>query len=299
MKRIRLLRRLALGLGLLGVLSEVGARAQVAPGSRAQVSAVVTAEAAEGFRVPQVRLPNAAVARRINRQLLRYVTANFRSIDSTAAPARQLYQAARECCYDQETKGWRAGGDGLTAVSYTVLLNQDYLLSLEFSDDEGGLTQPETHHLTFDLRTGRRLTLTDLLADPPAELNRRLGWAVNRRLREELANVAAAYGDSTTIDYVAQLYGFYGRDEWNTTPRHDFTSPAVPDSLYDYDQLVKYELAEFALRPQALLLFHPVGMSRLNLEFLPSETYTFPFERLHPRGLLVLLATKAKLAKRR
>lgn len=293
MRRIK--RWLLLGLLLSGVL--LGGRAQaqaatpVAPGSRAQVYAVATTAVDARFQVPQVRLPNAAVARRINRVLLRDFTGYFDTVDSAASPARQLRQAARECCYDEATKSWREfGNGGLTATAYTVLLNQDFLLSLAVSHDNADRTEPGGPHFTFDLRTGRLLTLADLLADPPAQLNQRLGRAINRRLRDDLASVAAEYGDSTTIDNVARLYGFYGVDEWNTTPQHQ---PAA-------DTVVNYRYPdEFALRPQALLLFFTIGMARVEFEFLPDDTYIFPYERLHPRGLLVAVAEKAKRVKPR
>lgn len=278
--------RCLLGFGLLaeplGALAQQGALT-----GRAVVYQVPARGEAARFQVPQVRLANTVAAQRINRLLLR-VTLDV--VDSTASPQRQLYQAARECCYDQETKSWRAGGDGLTGTGYRVLLNQDFLLSLAFSHEYGGLEWPGGSYLTFDLRTGRCLTLADLLIDPPAELNRRLAGAINRRLRADLADVAANYGDLATIDRVAQLYGFYGVDEWNTTPQHQpaaDTAASVPPARQTYP-------ADFALQPNALLLFFSVGMARVEFEFLPDDTYVFPYSRLHPRGLLVAVAKKAK-----
>lgn len=79
-------------------------------------------------------------------------------------------------------------------------------------------------------------------------------------------------------------------DEWNTTPQHQ---PAA-------DTVVNYQYPdEFALRPQALLLFFTIGMARVEFEFLPDDTYIFPYERLHPRGLLVAVVKKAKRVKPR
>ncbi|GAA3950770.1 hypothetical protein [Hymenobacter algoricola] len=146
------------------------------------------------------------MARRINRQLRRYITSEFSTVDSTASPHRQLYQAARQCCYDEEQQLWRAGVDGPTGTEYSVLLNRGGGLSIAFQNEYQGLPEPATHHLTLDLRTGRRLSLADLGADPPAQLRQRLGAAVSRRLRDELAHVAARYGDPTVIGHVAELY---------------------------------------------------------------------------------------------
>lgn len=156
---------------------------------------------------------------------------------------------------------------------------------IRFQRDSQGFSEPATQHLTFNLRTGRPLTLAELVAelvaDPPAQLERRLGLAISRRLHDERANLVASYGgDSTLIAHVAQLYGI---EHWNTTPqaalRLDMGScPAMArgESLF--------YLTECALRPDALLI-HPVGMPRLGFEFLPDELHVFPYDRLQPRAI--------------
>jgi hypothetical protein len=257
-------------------LAAANSQAQRAPGRQAQVRTIV---GSTRFEVPQVKLPNVAVATRINRQLLRYARAEFSTVDSTASPQRQLYQAARECCYDKDEKIWMAAGDGLTATTYQVLLNQDYLLSLEFQHDYQGRSELATHHLTFDLRTGRLLTLADLLADSPAQLQGRLAAAVSRRLHDELAAVVASSGDSTEAAYVASLYGL---EPWDTTLQHDLR--------FNAENIPVVSPLEFALRRDAVLLFQPIGMSRVNIPYLPDERYVFLFGRLHPRGLLLAVA---------
>ncbi|RAK70204.1 hypothetical protein [Hymenobacter edaphi] len=270
------------------LLSGAESQAQVAPGSQATVAPVATTGPAARFQVPQVKLPNAAVARRINRELLRLVAEQHGLENSGASPRRQLVAAARECCYDEETERWRAGGDGLTELEYAVLLNQDYLLSFEFQRYYQGLNDPATQHLTFDLRTGNLLSVTDLLADSPVRLRRRLRAAVSRRLRNELAQVAANYGDSAAVAHVAELYQLAN---WNAAPARGLAEDlAAPDEDFP-DHL------EFALTPQELLLFHPVGMARLDFEFLPDETYRFPYERVQPKGLLLVVARKASAGK--
>ncbi|GAB3833384.1 hypothetical protein [Hymenobacter jeollabukensis] len=266
------------------LLSGAGAQAQVAPGSQASVAPVATTGPAARFQVPQVKLPNAAVARRINQELLRLVVEQHGLENATASPRQLLTAAARECCYDELTERWRAGGNGLTELEYTVLLNQDYLLSVEFQLYYQGLNYPATQHLTFDLRTGNLLRVTDLLADSPLQLRRRLRAAVSRRLREELSQVAANYGDSATVAHVAELYQLAN---WNAAPARGLAEDlAAPDEDFP-------EHLEFALTPKELLLFHPVGMSRLDFEFLPDEMYRFPYERVQPKSLLVPIARKA------
>lgn len=176
----------------------------------------------------------------------------------------------------------------MTGAEYRVLLNQGFLLSLAI--DKAFIynhEDNETEHITFDLRTGRRLTLADVVADPPAQLSRRFDGAISRRLWDDLAGVAAEYGDSATIAYVASLYGLY---DWNTpTARVPYSN-----TVAEVQWLLS---ADFALQPNALLLFHRVGIERINAEFWPDDTYTFPFARLHPRGLLIPLAKAAQAKK--
>lgn len=288
---------------LLGGVGEVSA--QEAPGSRAQVYAVPTTGEAGRFQVPQVKLPDATIASRINRTLLRH----FRNrgfgadeIDSTASPRQQLRQAVRVCCFDESSQAWMAGGQGFSNTEYTVLLNQGHLLSLAFMDSWQGLEQPGGPHLTFDLRTGRVLTVADLVADPPAQLSRRLQAAISRRLRDELGKAVEIYGDdSSRIDDVARLYQL---EHWDTTPKRGLVFDMADGThMTDDEASFSLKLREFALTPDALLLFYTVGMSRVNFEFLPDETYTFPWARIQPLPILapVVQASQArpKTAKRR
>ena len=234
-------------------------RAQPALGSVARVCTMTNGRD-QRFRVPQVRLLNATVARRINRQLLRQCIHYIGGVDSMASPRQQLRQASLECCYDAESKMWMAGGTGYTGTDYQVLLNQGFLLSFAFGKDNNCLTEMEAEHLTFDLCTGKRLTLGDIVADPPAQLYRRFGAAIDRRLKDELAAVAALYGDSATIAYVAQLYGF---DDWNTPVKQQFVADSNASAPW-------YKTADFALDTDVLLLFHNVQASRIDIPFVPS-----------------------------
>jgi hypothetical protein len=249
---------------------------------------------AQRFEVPQVKLPNVAATKRINRTLMRHFRErSYGEVDSTLSPSRQLRQAVRQCCFDKDSQSWMAAGLGLSSTSYGVLLNQDYLLSLAFSDSEGGLEQPGGPHLTFDLRTGRLLKLGDLVADPPAQLGRRLEAAISRRLRDELGKAVENYGDdSSRIDDVARLYNI---ETWDTTPRRGMT---LDTKGTGDDSQASYTYFEFALTPDALLLFYTVGMSRHSFEFLPDETYTFPWARLQPRPILLPLVQAAEAGKK-
>ena len=61
--------------------------AQAGPGEKAPVFTVTQGQPAS-FRMPRVRLPDAAVARRINRPRRRWVPSYFRTPDPAASPRR-------------------------------------------------------------------------------------------------------------------------------------------------------------------------------------------------------------------
>jgi hypothetical protein len=240
---------------------------------------------ADRFAVPQVRLADATVAKRINRQLLRGVLGESdATVDARLSPQRQLYQAARECCYDADSKTWAAAGGGLTGSWYTVLLNRAGLLSLSLTKQYTGAHHTfDTEFFTFDLRTGHRLALADVVADPPAQLVRRMQGAINRRYGEALAAAAAIRSDSATLTEMAELF------HWDWKARRvrwfagDTSVAALALTAGDPD------VETFALTPTALLLFHNAGFHRLSQAPQPDDTYRFPYARLHVKPLLQLL----------
>lgn len=260
-------------LGGVEARAQAQARTQTkaASGSRAQVYRVPATGEATRFEVPQVRLPDAAAARRINATLVRLlISSEAGGIDSAASVMQQLRQASRECCYDPDTRQWTVG-HGLTGCGYQVLFNQGGLLSLAYTSQfTGAYSWERTSHVTFDLRTGRVMALADLVADAPAQLQRRMRNAINRRLADELRKTAATYGDSATVAYVAEQF------QWDWATRQ--VKPALGDGLAD--------LTEFALTPQKLLLFYRVDFPHINLNFEPDDTYRFAYPGLLPRPLL-------------
>lgn len=242
-----------------------------APGPAAHVYAVPTSGEASRFQVPQVRLANTAAARRINRQLLRLVLAGeFEGVDSTASPQWQLAQAAHECCYDADAKQWLAAGQGFTGCSYKVLFNQGGLLSLGIMTQyTGAYSWEQPQYLTFDLRTGRLLTLADVVADSPDQLSQRLSWAINRRLGDELAQLAKYGEDTARIAYAAEQFQWDQKTHQSKNPNLGLGDPA-----------------EFALTPQRLLLFYRVGFPHAALDLEPDDTYRFAYRTLHLRPRL-------------
>lgn len=272
---------------LLGglLLSGLGALAQAAPGGRAQVYGVTEAD----FIVPQVRLADAAVARRINRTLLRLIVrANADDIDSLGTPRQQLRQADRDSRYDAETKVLRRYGQGLVGADYATLLNQDFLLSFAFTlEFLGAYPSQATQHVTFDLRTGRQLRLADIIADPPAQLTLRMEGAINRRVGEHLGQLAA---DPTNKGEMTNLVE---RFHWRADARRVvFEAAGRPNGAPGI------ALEEFALTPRALLLFYRFELPHVIQNFEPDDTYRFPYARVRPRGPLVPLAHAAGAPKK-
>ncbi|RZK26316.1 MAG: hypothetical protein EOO63_14855 [Hymenobacter sp.] len=219
------------------------------------------------YNVPQVALPNAVVARRINQRLARLLVQceDPDAVDSLATLPRQLQQAKRASDFD-ENKQLLANSQGFIGCSYTVLLNQGGLLSLAYQCDfRWNQEASTTGHVTFDLRTGRPLRLAQLVADSATQLQRRMQAAINRRLKEHLAEITEEYGDSVTVAYVADRYGW------------DWATKSVG---------LTADLSEFALTPKRLLLFYKVDFQRINAPFQMDETYQFSYNSLKPSPLL-------------
>lgn len=245
------------------------------------------------FEVPQVRLANAAVARHINEVLLRGVLGDAEegAVNAKASPQQRLYLAARACCYDADTRMWAAAGGGLTGSEYAVLLNRSGLLSLSLTRQTTGAHHNyETEFFTFDLRTGRLLTLADVVADPPAQLTRRMQGAINRRYGEALALARAESADSAILSYMAEKFYW----EWSARRVRWFAgdTSAAALALTSPDP----EVATFALAPTALLLFHSAAFHRLSQSPEPDDTYRFPYARLRVRPVLQRLLTNIQPA---
>ncbi|AWM32435.1 hypothetical protein DDQ68_06305 [Hymenobacter nivis] len=152
--------------------------------------------------MPQVKLADAAVARRINRALLQLLVRAHAAgdVDSLRTPRQQLRQADQASRYDADEKVSRNYGRGLVGADYNVLLNQGFSLLFGFTLEFVGV-QPmqETGHVTFDLRTGRPLRLADVVADEPAQLTLRTEGAINRRMGETLVEIVATINDSAEV----------------------------------------------------------------------------------------------------
>jgi hypothetical protein len=263
--------------------------AQSGPGVSARIVAVTEGGKEGRFSMPQVQLSNAAVARRINRRIVELVMSE--QTNPKLNVRQQLRQAERTCCYDGENGlGWNTVGQGLTGCNYSVLLNQQGILSLAYWREYTGAYQWEQAlHVTFDLRTGSQLTLADLVADPPAQLMRRMHGAISRRFGESLTHMKSGKEDSSRISFVAELFCW----DWDAK-RVRFASDS---ELADEASATEPTLENFALTPHELQLYYEPALPHILLHLEPDNTYHFPYARIQPRGLLVPVA-KAALAKK-
>ncbi|MBJ6109376.1 hypothetical protein JAO73_10150 [Hymenobacter sp. BT523] len=257
----------------------------VAGAAQARIATVTEGRPANRFNVPQVQLGDAAVAARINRRLVALVLGG--ETNPALSVRQQLRQAERTCCYDGENGlGWNTAGQGLTGCDYTVLLNQQGLLSIEYSQEfTGAYTWEQARHATFDLRTGRQLALADLVADPPAQLTRRMHGAISRRLGETMAELRDA-GDSTDFEIVAENFHW---DE--TAKRVRFQSDPGPA---EEARASEPDLESFALTPTELRLYYERMLPHVLLNLEADNTYRFPYSRVQPRGALLPVAARAR-----
>ena len=146
----------------------------------------VRGDRAYSVRLPQVQLPNVATARRINAVLVQQLA----EVADTVPPlaAQQAVRLARPML--------RTSNDGYNSgsLSYQLCYNAHGLLSLAFNVNQQGTSIEDSHHLTFDLRTGRLLTPADLVARPQA-LARSLAQRRTERYHEQVAAIAEELPD--------------------------------------------------------------------------------------------------------
>lgn len=207
--------------------------------------------AAPRYRVPQVQLPDAAAAQRINTILTRLLLTDNLEDTSRAATATQAMQRAR-AAYES------SGQTGIFATSYDVLFNQGGLLSLALTVEySGAYPWASTQHATFEVRTGRQLFLADLLADT-LTLRRRWHQRINQRVAAHLRWVAQQYpSDSQALDAVLEYTAW--SDAAGRIPARDLPP-----------------LREFALSPRGLLLYTRFWFPHAVLALSPNDEYLFP-----------------------
>ncbi|MDJ0367230.1 hypothetical protein QMK33_18940 [Hymenobacter sp. H14-R3] len=177
-------------------------------------------------RLPQVQLPNAAAASRINAVLVQHLA----EVADTVLPALsgQAVRLARPMLRNH------SGGNASGSLLYEVRYNAHGLLSLAFTVNQPGASIEDVHHLTFDLGMGRQLRPADLVAQPRA-LARSLAKRCAARKAETLQAIAEALPDDP--DMQAQLAGIVG--EMDAVPLADFDFYLTRHGLVFFNLLTK------------------------------------------------------------
>ncbi|MDO7886902.1 hypothetical protein [Hymenobacter cheonanensis] len=153
---------------------------------------------------------------------------------------------------------------GVFGTSFEVLYNQKNVLSLALTTEySGAYPWAATRHATFDLRTGRRLALADLLADTLA-LRRRWHARINSRLAAYQKEVAREYKDAPAA--------------WATV--RDYTGWS--DTLRQVRPARRPPLREFACTARGLVLYTSFEFPHAAMALAPPDDYLFPYASLRP-----------------
>lgn len=234
------------------------------PAEKARVVAVEGEGEAARFRVPQVRLPDAAVARRINTSIVKQV------LETVALPAsysgsvgQALALAQKACCTEEET-GTPRPGRGLTSCTYQVLYNDGRLLCLEFRlEFTGAYSWGTVRHAAFDMTTGRKLALMDIVADSPRYLRQTLQRAIDRRIAQTLAESLESAGDTSVVADLAERFN------WQPLTRHVWFAETAGPGLDD-----------FSVSEHGICVFYQPWLPPALWQYLPEADYFFPFTKL-------------------
>ncbi|MBD2717010.1 hypothetical protein KBK19_18335 [Microvirga sp. STR05] len=219
------------------------------------------------FVVPQVQLPDAAAAARINAELVDAALGeDLQVVPLPLTALTGLRQAVSEYT-ERDQKGF-------VGARYEVLYNDHGLLSVALTSDLlGAYASSVTRHATFELRTGRLLEVRDLLADTLA-LRQRWQESINRRVADHISKLPTEYAqlDAPLLAEVKR------RLHWNDST---LTSQLEGDDPRFYD---------FALTPFGLTLYYDFGFPHVLEALQPETDYLFSYATLtpwlKPRGLL-------------
>ncbi|MDF7811248.1 hypothetical protein P1X16_07720 [Hymenobacter sp. YC55] len=220
------------------------------------------------FIVPQVQLPDAVAAARINLGLVDAALGE----DLDDVPQPLVVSTAIEQAH-AEFEGKK---NDFTESRYEVLYNDHSLLSVEFTSVYGG-AYPSTvkRHATFDLRTGSLLKVRDLVADTLA-LQQRWQQSINRRVTEHLGTLPKEYPQIETdtnllTDVKHRLY-------WNDSTSTVELQEGEP-RFYD-----------FAVTSFGLVLYYDFGFPHVIEALQPDSDYQLTYAEikrwLKPKGPL-------------
>ncbi|RTQ52408.1 hypothetical protein EJV47_05175 [Hymenobacter gummosus] len=234
----------------------VAGAAVVAPVKVVTVAAGQEGETYGRFELPQVQLPDAAVAARLNQAI---VAASFVGEDDWQGLSAR--QAVQRCLREYQENDHQ----GLTSLSYSVVHNDEGLLTLARSSEYmGAYPSADTRCLVFDVRSGRRLTMGDLAGDTTA-LRRHWRAAISRRVAAFLQRAPQDFPDDSAL--VRELPGLL---RWNAATRQvDFD--AHEPRFYD-----------FAVTRRGLTLTYSFGFPHVIQAAEPEGDYSFTYAELRP-----------------
>lgn len=219
------------------------------------------------FVVPQVQLPDAAAAARINTELVDAALGEDLQVVPLPLTALTGIQQALAEYAERDQKGF-------IGCRYEVLYNEHGLLSVELTSNFlGNYASSVTRHATFELRTGRLLEVRDLLADTLA-LQQRWQESINHRVADHISKLPAEYAqlDAPMLAEVKR------RLHWNDST---LAVQLEGDDPRFYD---------FALTPFGLTLYYDFGFPHVLEALQPETDYLFRYTTLapwlKPKGLL-------------
>ncbi|OON70205.1 hypothetical protein B0919_05580 [Hymenobacter sp. CRA2] len=208
------------------------------------------------FELPQVQLPDAAVAARLNQAI---VAASFwMEADWLQLSTRQAVQRClRE--YQENDK------QGLTSLSYNVVCNEHGVLTLALTSDYlGAYPYTDTRCFVFDTRTGRRLRVADLVRDTTA-LRTRWRTAISQRVAAHLrADLVETLGDSAVAAELPALL------HWNAAKQQVTFEANEP------------RFDDFAVTRRGLTLAYSFGLPHVIQAAEPERDYSFTYAELRP-----------------
>ena len=176
-----------------------------------------------------------------------------------AVPARQAVRLARPLLAHDSSDSDMSGN-----LDYRVLYNAHGLLSLEFEANLKGQPISRVHHATFDLCTGRPVSVAALLTQPNAFERY---WLRQRRERfmEQVREIAREMRHDAPMK--AQLQAELGWD----AATHSLAGASL-------------EVTDFALTRQGLVLFedYVAQFPRPYNYLAPQGDYVFTYAELRP-----------------
>lgn len=160
----------------------------------------------------------------------------------------------KTCCTNEET-GQRQPACGLTGCAYRVLYNCGRLLSLEFDlEFTGAYSWNSVRHAVFDLQTGKKAGITDILAGSPARMRQQLRLAISHHVAKALADCFETEQDSSLVAELTERF------HWNIKTQQ-VESAEESSSILNYFSVSGMELL-FSTDPGCHVLYGSIVLKQ-------------------------------------